>query len=224
MPQQSDPVPAWLEGHAESIRSEEDAVAFVDAVGFCLIDRPERGEFPSLAAAFPGAPDSVLGRVWFWKDDLHIQRRLYYTRLFAGRPGFISTEWLPLCIAAYGEVADELIFSGRLSHAAREVYQILEREGPLPSREVRRALSAEARHRADSALADLERRFIITKTGLTGRTRGTYGYLLDLAERWVPEAFSQAGRLRREEATARILARLGGWGLHPGPRFPRRLD
>jgi len=32
----------------------------------------------------------VLGVTWFWKDDLHTAQRLYYTRLFAGRPGFIS--------------------------------------------------------------------------------------------------------------------------------------
>ena len=29
--------PAWLRGHEESIHSEEDAVRFVDAVGFCTV-------------------------------------------------------------------------------------------------------------------------------------------------------------------------------------------
>lgn len=216
-------IPAWLQGHEDSISEPDDAVAFVDAVGFCTIDRPAKYAFPYLAAAFPGAPDGVLGRIWFWKDDLHVERRLYYTQLFGAQPGFIGLEWLPVCIAAFGEVADELIYSGRISQAAREAYEILEAEGPLPSRELREKMGVEARQRSQSALLELERRFIITKTGLTGRERGTYGYILDLAERWVPDAFSQAGPLRREHALERILNRLRGWGIETDATYMRRV-
>ena len=215
--------PAWLRGHEESIHSEEDAVRFVDAVGFCTVDRIRGCGFPFLAAAFPGSPDSVLGSIWFWKDDLHVQRRLYYTRLFGRQPGFISNAWLPLCIAAFGEVADELIFAGRITHAAREAYEMLERDGPLPSRALRERLSPDSRHRSDTALAELERMFILTKVGLTGRERGTYGYILDLAERWAPAAFTAAGGIRREDALERFLDQVRAWGVEPDAVFLRRL-
>jgi hypothetical protein len=223
MSDESTPLPIWLRGHEESILCEENAVAFVNATGFCTIDNPRTWEFPYLAAAFPGRPDGVLGRIWFWKDDLHTARRVYYTRLFGGQPGFISNEWLPVCIAAYGDAADELIHTGRISQTAREAYEALERHGPLASRELKRMLSEESRGRCDTALKELERRFIITKVGLTGRERGTYGYVLDLAERWAPEAFEAAGRTRREDAVEGFLDRLRSWGINPDARTLRRM-
>lgn len=206
-------LPKWLSIWKGRVQSEDDALAFVDGVGFCTIDRPTFGEFPYLAAAFPGNRDCVLGDVWFWKDDLHIQKRLWYTRLFGGKAGFISLEFLPAFIATNGQVADEMMMMGRMSLAAREIYELVERSGPISAKDFRRALSPEANRRSDSVLIDLEQKFILTKVEITGRTRETYSYVWDLAERWMPDAFEAADRIGAEEAARRIVRKLRDNGI-----------
>ena len=218
----SETVSNWRDRWHGEVNTEDDAVRFVDSVGFCTIDRPEFGEFPYLAGAFPGDRDSVLGEVWFWKDDLHIQKRLWYTRLFGGRPGFISLEFLPAFIATNGQVADELIMMGKLSVQTREIYETIEREGPISSKDLRRAISADARRKSASALIDLERKFILTKTDITGRTRETYSYVWDLAERWMPEVFEASDRLGAEAAAGKIVAKLNENGIPPTPDYLKR--
>ena len=212
-------LPKWLTEWHETVHGESDAVRFLDGVGFCTIDRPEFGEFPYLAAAFPGNRDHVLGDVWFWKDDLHIQKRLYYTRLFGGKAGFIALELLPAFIATNGEVADEMMMMGRMSVAAKEVYETVEREGPVPAKELKRMLSTDTQKKSSTALIHLEQKFILTKVDITGRTRETYSYVWDLAERWMPEAFEAADELGVEAAARRIVARLRENGIAPTPEY-----
>ena len=197
----------WQETWRDRVHDEETLIRFVDAVGFCAINALERfPEFPNLSVAM--GQREALWQAWWWKDDLHIQRRLYYTRLFAGRPGFISLAWLPAFIAANGAAADELFLLGRVPALAREVYRIIEARGPISSRPLKKQLSKEVRGRVTGMLWELERRFIITKTDITGRTLSTYSYVWDLAERWLPDAFTDADRLRRKAAVEQITARL----------------
>lgn len=75
-------------------------------------------------------------------------------------------------------------------------------------------------------MVELQRRFLVCKVGLTGRTRGRYGYIWDLTERWLPEAVEEASQMGRGEAREEIwqpcqrlevplgytgLARILGW-------------
>jgi hypothetical protein len=157
----------------------------------------------------------VLGDIWFWKDDLHIEKRLHYTRLFGTRPGFISLEFLPAFIATNGEVADELIVMGRMSVQAREIYELVERQGPISGRDLKRAISADAQKKSPGVLIELEKKFILTKVAITGRRRETYGYVWDLAERWMPEAFEEADRLGAEAGAKKIARKLVECGIPP---------
>ncbi len=216
------PPAAWEARWRHAVRQEDDLVRFVQDVGCCTINQLARWPaFPSQEIAM-GRPD-VLGVTWFWKDDLHTQKRLYYTRLFAGRPGFIALSLLPTFIATNGEVADELIHYGRLPAATCEILHMIEERGPISTRKLKALLTPEARKAGATALIDLERRFIITKTAITGREMGTYGYVWDLAERWMPEAFSAADRLKRKDARAAVLSLLGAAGVDPQPLFLTRV-
>jgi len=204
------------------VRDEESLVRFVDAVGFCAINALARfPEFPCVAEAMGKA--DALGQAWWWKDDLHIQRRLYYTRLFAGKPGFIALEMLPAFIAANGAAADELFLTGALPAPAQALYRHLEARGPIAVRPLKQLLAGEARRAATGLLWEMERRFLITKTDITGRELGTYGYVWDLAERWMPDAFTAADRLRAQGGRARILARLDALGVAATPALCARV-
>jgi len=204
------------------VRDEEELIRFVDTVGFCAINELERfPAFPNLSVAM--GQREALWHAWWWKDDLHVQKRLYYTRLFAGRPGFISLAWLPAFIAANGAAADEVFLVGALPVLAKEVYRIIEHSGPISSRPLKKQLSPDVRRAVTGMLWELERRFIITKTDITGRELATYSYVWDLAERWLPDAFVEADRLRRKAAVAKISERLETLGVPLEPKLAKSV-
>ena len=213
------PVSQWREQWAGQVHSPEDMVRFVDAVGCCTkSELPAYPDFPNQSSVL-GKLDTDVPDTWFWKDDLHTEKRIYYTRVFGGQPGFVSYKLLPALMATNGAVADELIFNGLLSPEARQVYSEIEARGPVPIRELKRSLTPDAKRSADRVLIDLERKFLITKTGITGRTRGTYGYIWDLVERWAPELLVAADRLGRKQAEAILREHFAAFGVPPDSKF-----
>lgn len=209
----------WREQWEGAVRTPEDMVRFVDAVGCCTSkELPGYPDFPNQDAVI-GELDATAPDPWFWKDDLHIEKRIYYTRVFGGQPGFISYTLLPVLIATNGAVADELLFSGALSPEAQEIYHTIESHGPIPTKELKRMLTPDAKRSANRVLIDLDRKFLITKTGITGRTRGTYSYIWGLAEQWIPDMLVAADRLGRNQAAAMLREHLAAFGVLPDSKF-----
>jgi len=213
----------WRKQWAGKVCTPDDLVRFVDAMGCCAW---------SALAAYPDFPNQsdVMGDVpagtsdtWFWKDDLHIEKRLYYTRVFGGHPGYISNALLPVFVATNGAVFDELVFNGLLTAEAQQIYKLIEASGPIPIKELKGALTPDAKRSASRILIDLDREFLITKTGITGRTRGTYGYIWDLTERWIPDTLQAADRLGRKQGAANLRNHLSAQGIPPDSPFYARV-
>jgi len=209
----------WREEWTGMVHSPEDFVRFVNAVGCCMrLPMPRYPDFPDQATVIgrldPGSTDT-----WFWKDDLHAEKQVYYTRVFGGQPGFLSNSLLPALIATNGMTFDELDYAGLLTPEMRQIYSVIEGHGPVPIRQLKRLLTPDAQRAANRVLIELERRFIITKTGITGRTRGTYGFIWDLVERWMPDMLTAADRLGQKQATALIQNHLAGFGITPDSAF-----
>lgn len=218
------PKPAhWRDKWKAKVCTPEDFVSFVDEVGCCT-----RGSL----AAYPDFPNQadVMGPVpagtsdpWFWKDDLHAQKRLYYTRVLGGEPTFISNAVLPAFVATNGAVYDEMVFEGLVTPEAQQIYKLIESSGPIPIRDLKRLLTPDARRSANRILIELDRVFLITKTGITGRTRGTYGFIWDLVERWMPDVLATADRLGRKQASAQIRERFLAYCIAPDSAFYSKL-
>jgi hypothetical protein len=64
---------------------------------------------------------------------------------------------------------------------------------------------------------------LICKVDLTGRTRGTYSYVWDLAERFWPEEFAEARRTPVVAARANIRERLRSFGIEPTAALEAKL-
>jgi hypothetical protein len=75
----------------------------------------------------------------------------------------------------------------------------------------------------ERALVELQRRFLVCKVDLTGRTRGTYSYIWDQAERFWPEAFEIATQLEVEATRERIRERLRAAGIEPNAKLEQKL-
>lgn len=205
------------------MHNPEDFVRFIDSVGCCMrLPMPKYPDFPNqrevIGKVDPDAPDQ-----WFWKDDLHAEKRIYYTRVFGGQPGYLSYSQLPAFIAANGAVVDELLYEGLMTVEAQQLYTAIEQYGPIPIKELKRMLTPDARRAATKNLHGLERRFIITKTGITGRTMGTYGYIWDLLERWAPEMLAAADKIGRECGMTRIREHLARYGIPTDSAFYQKV-
>ncbi len=209
----------WRDQWAAKVHTPEDLVNFVDVVG-CCTTRPLPGfpDFPDQESVM-GEVDASAPHVWFWKDDLHIDKRLYYSRVFGGQPGFISNALLPVLIATNGAVADELIFNGALTPEAQQIYSAIDTQGPISTVDLKRLLTPGAKRAASRILIELDRKFLITKTDIMGRTRGTYSYVWDLVERWSPEALAAADDLGRKQAEAKLREHLAALGIAPDSAF-----
>ncbi|GCE45647.1 hypothetical protein EI42_03568 [Thermosporothrix hazakensis] len=219
----------WHTLFPRPITSPDDAVALVNTLGFCTWGPISRLDFPNLADHMGETAWSVLDRTWTWKDDLHFEQRLYYAKLIAGQPSFLSPDFLPDFIAALGEGERDpfrLYLDGRLSRQARDIYEYLSENPVQPTRDLRRGLRLNEKSMktvTERALLELQRRFLICKVDLTGRTRGTYSYIWDLAERYWPSAFEQAKQIEPEAARERIRERLSVCGIQPDDALEQRL-
>ena len=110
------------------ITGPKEALAFVNACGFCTWGPVPRLSFPNLAEAMGESATSVLDRTWSWKDDLHFAQKLYCGKIIVGQPSFLSSDYLPDFIAALAGRGLEqerdvtrLYFDGRLSGEAKTI-------------------------------------------------------------------------------------------------------
>ena len=190
------------------VETPDDCVRFVNERG--IVAWSNGTPLPSVADATPWG-ERVMFHTWFWKDDLHLEKRLCYGQFWgAGVPLFVSLEMLPALIAAQGDNDPRTLYeAGRLSHLALSLYEHVERHGPTP----KNRLPYPAKTSQTPPLAQLQQRFLITKVALTGRTRGTYGYLWGLCDEFWPEAFAEAAKLSPEEGRERVLECLRAGGV-----------
>jgi hypothetical protein len=208
---------------ARRVRTEEQALAFVNEVGFCFLFRAPHVEAPTLWEAILGGEyheighhDYETGLAWEWKDTLVVKKQIFYGKLLKQKPTLISLPMFPYFYAlseSYGDLEDYLdeYQAGRLSYAAKCIYEVLLREGVLPTSTLRRkaglagAGALEAARLFDRGLAELQASLKIVKTGISDANRWKYCYVYDLLPRWLPEQVAAGLRLRSLEAMPAII-------------------
>jgi len=215
------------------ITEAEDAFTFVTALGFCTWGPIPGLAFPNLAEAMGETVSSVLAPTWSWKDDLHFAQQLYYGKIIGGQPSFIAPDYLPDFVAALaGQGLEEerdplhLYLDGRLSREAKALYDYLLDHPAQPTRALRRSTSLgnkRMKTATERAFTELQRRFLICKVDLTGRTRGTYSCIWDIAERFWPQVFENVGQTLQHAARQRIRGQLQLFGLEPITELEQKL-
>jgi hypothetical protein len=111
------------------VRTEPQALDFINQVGLCLLFSAKDIELPSLWGALCGGDRAVpshhndreLGLAWQWKDTLPIAGKVLYGKFLRKKPVFVSLELAPYFYALspnYGEPAEDYLQDyqdGRLS-------------------------------------------------------------------------------------------------------------
>lgn len=198
------------------LRSRDQALAFVNDVGFCFTFPSHDVDAPSLFEAVCGEcrvvpvghDDPDLGRTWRWKDELPASGAVYYAKLLRKRPTLISLDLLPCFYALspnYGDIEDYLLEyqEGHLSDEARRVYETLLNEGAMPSSHLRRKAGLEGERNAlrfDRAVRELQTGMKIFVAGTSDANRWGYCFVYDVVLRRWPDLAKQAGTISTREA------------------------
>lgn len=164
----------------EPLASMEEALAFINRVGLCLLLPDKRIPLPDLASRC----GENLQR---WRDDMVSAGLVYYGRPYRRRAGFVSLDLLQYLYAIsptgwYHGDRFELHQQGYLSREANRVAGVVLAKGPLPTRALRRECglaSAKDRDRFKQALIDAQRRFLIVGLRKRDAKLAPYTYVWD---------------------------------------------
>ena len=190
------------------VRTKAQALRFVEALGFCYAFTPGPGDLPALFDVLDTrSVNRMWAWVWQWKDELATERKLFYGRLLRRKPTFVSLAYLPHFFALTGNVgeADDYLQAyreGRLGRLAKEVYEYVREHGRCSTWTLRRQFVLHADRAAPfhRALRALQERCLIAK--VAEQENGSFAYIWDAFDRWLPEVVRAAERISSTDAAA----------------------
>jgi hypothetical protein len=189
------------------VTTEEQALEFIRQAGFVFLLFPkEQLDFPSLSCAYP--PRRKDWPWWNWKQTLPEKKACYYAKVLRRKGTFISWRFFPAFYAVYGgrDSYEQQWRAGLLDRTQKRLLEILERDGPLMTKELRLAYGPpgkENTRRVLHALEELQARFQVCPAG--GDTEGWSHHNWDLVERWVPQKYLRQGRAMNLKAAGAAL-------------------
>jgi hypothetical protein len=206
------------------VTTKEQAIEFVNDVGFCFL-------FPIQGVEMPSLWDAVAGRVlkttnkhsgyeiertWGWKDEALGQRLWFYGKLLRSRATLVSLNFLPNFYALsenYGDYEHDYLdqyHTGALSAEAKTIYEALLKNGALDAIRLRREsrMSAEAsKPRFEKALTELQVGLKVLPIGIAPVGAWRYAFIYEILPRWLPDLSDRARSISRTEARRLILDR-----------------
>jgi hypothetical protein len=206
------------------ITTQEQAVEFVNDVGFSFLFPIQKLELPSLWDAiagrvvktYPQHKGYEIERTWGWKDESLAKKWWYYGKLIRDKATLVSLDFLPNFYALSENFGDyehdylEEYKTGQLTSEARQVYEALLKNGALDAVRLRREahLSTDAnKGRFDKALTDLQTGLKVLPVGIAPVGAWRYAFIYEILPRWFPQIPVRAQRIGRVEARRRILDR-----------------
>jgi hypothetical protein len=220
--------PKRLQGHRNEtyrsagtrrLLSQSQARKFVDERGFIYFWPVKGIELPSLWTAVAGnrpvadAHNDPGHVTWGWKDNALPKRIWYYAKVLHRRATIISLELAPYFYALtdnYGSPEEDHLIAyqeGRLTLAAKNIYEALLYQGPLDSISLRKAahMTSAKESEWNRALEDLQMDFKILPVGVAEAGAWKYAFIFAVTARHYPELPEQARHVSESQARARLL-------------------
>lgn len=166
------------------VRTVEEALEFINEVGFCFAFAARNSELPCLWHATCGERnpqwpehthhDPYVSLVWVAKDALAAERKIYYGKALKRRPSMISLEYFPCFYAVSGrnEKPDDylaLYMRGELSPQAKHIMDALSESSPQTTAELKMSSGLShprKRYAFDRAMAELQMNLYVVKFGI----------------------------------------------------------
>jgi hypothetical protein len=205
----------------KSIRTIEQARAFLEDVGVCLM-YPQRPPLllPTFIGAFAGADDRLPSWQLAFADPraaeatglmvrLLRERSAFEANLFEENNGFlVAASVFPYFYALMGErnprQAPRAGTRSQYSQLACDAFALIQREGPIAKQKLLEGLGGGLSTAAlDKALAELWSKLRITRVDY----KPSEGSVWDLLDRWAPEAVKEGVGLSVAEALSALVSK-----------------
>jgi hypothetical protein len=203
-----------------TLKTVDQAVNYINERGFILF-WPTKGMLvPSLWTAVAGdrpVPDEHddPGHVtWGWKDGLLGKQRCYYGRVLRKKNTFISMDVLPYFYALspnYGDPNEDYLIdyeAGRLTAAAKNMYEALLSRGPLDTIALRKLAgltSQSSNTEFNRALDELQTTFRILPVGVSEAGAWHYCFIYQILPHQFPDLIDRAHEISEAQARQKIL-------------------
>ena len=204
---------------ARPLASQAQALKFVNKRGFVFFWPIKGMNLPSMWTAVAGdrpvadAHDDPGHVTWGWKDSALPKRIWYYAKVLRRKATVISLDVVPYFYALsenYGSIEEDHLVAyrdGRLTLAAKNIYDALLTGGALDSISLRKAarMAGAKESEWNRALEDLQRDFKILPVGVAEAGSWKYAFNYDIAARHFPRLPEEAGRISESEARQRLV-------------------
>ncbi len=202
------------------ITDTDNALDFVNKVGFCFAFKSNKSELPCLWHAACGARDPeyphhvqhdpTIGLVWTAKDVLPARKQIYYGKALKNRPAMISLEYLPWFYKTKGYSDDPNAYiaeymAGRLSANAKAIMDALMENHPMITSDLKiasRLSNPDRRSDFDKAMTELQMKMFVLKIG---EFYDPFTFLWDLFNNRFEEIFESISTLSIQDAYFQIL-------------------
>ncbi|NWG07533.1 MAG: winged helix DNA-binding domain-containing protein [Chloroflexi bacterium] len=203
---------------SKRLTSPAQALTFVNARGFIYFWPIKGIDLPNLWTAVAGdrpvadAHDDPGHITWRWKDNALDKRIWYYAKVLRRKATIISLDVAPYFYALsenYGSPEEDYLLAyeeGRLSQAAKQVYEALLKEGALNTLDLRRVakLTNAKESEFNKALEFLQADFKILPVGVAEVGAWKYAFIYEIVPRQFPELPEQARKIGEGEARMKL--------------------
>jgi hypothetical protein len=201
------------------LTNPSQALEFVNERGFIYFWPIKGITLPTLWVAtagdrpVPNDHDDPGQVTWGWKDASLGKRIWYYGKILRRKATFISLEIAPFFYALsenYGSPEEDYLLAyeeGRLTQAAKQIYETLLDKGTLDTISLRkeaRLLNAKESI-FNRALEDLQRDFKILPVGIAEAGAWKYAFRYDITTRHMPELPEKARPIGEAEARRKLV-------------------
>ena len=207
---------------ADRVTSPGGALDFVNERGFVYFWPISGVDLPSLWMAVAGerpvpeTHDDPGHVTWGWKDAALPKKIWYYGKILRRKATIISLETAPYFYALtenYGSPEEDYLLSyeeGRLTQAAKQIYETLLDKGSLDTISLRkesRLLNAKE-SAFNRAMEDLQKDFKILPVGVAEVGSWKYAFRYEITARFMPELADQARKIGEAEARQKLAGLL----------------
>jgi len=204
---------------SKRLSSLAQALTFVKARGFVFFWPIKGIDLPSLWTAVAGERpvadkhDDPGHITWRWKDGALDKKIWYYAKVLRKKATMISLDIAPYFYALsenYGSPEEDYLLAyeeGRLSQAAKQVYEALLNEGALNTIDLRRAakLANAKESEFNKALEVLQSDFKILPVGVAEAGAWKYSFIYETVTRHYPDLPERARKIGEREARAKLV-------------------
>ena len=201
------------------VTSPKAALDFINERGFIYFWPIKGIDLPSLWTAVAGnrivadKHDDPGHVTWGWKDRALGKKTWYYAKLLRKKATMISLEIAPYFYALsenYGSPDEDYLVAyeeGRLTQAAKQVYEALLNEGALHTIDLRRAskLTNAKESEFNKALEILQSDFKILPIGVAQAGAWKYSFIYEIVPRHYPDLPERARLIGEREARIKLV-------------------